>query len=175
MHAPPKSKYPVADPSTLEKYDAFLFGIPTRYGNFPAQWKTFWDAAGKQWGSGAFWGKYAGLFISSGTVGGGQESTAISAMSTLTHHGIIYVPLGYKTAFPILANLTEVRGGSPWGAGTFAVSLFALLTQGSYLTPFREPMDLGSQVLSKSSLPLFRGSPLAMPSRKSAFKCNAVH
>lgn len=41
-------------------------------------------------------------------------------MSTLAHHGIIYVPLGYKTAFGVLSNLTEVRGGSPWGAGTFA-------------------------------------------------------
>lgn len=66
-------------------------------------------------------GKYAGLFISTGTQGGGQESTAIAALSTLTHHGIIYVPLGYKTAFSILADNSEVRGGSPWGAGTFSV------------------------------------------------------
>jgi NAD(P)H dehydrogenase (quinone) len=43
-------------------------------------------------------------------------------MSTLSHHGIIYVPLGYKHTFPILANLNEVRGGSPWGAGTFAAA-----------------------------------------------------
>jgi len=41
-------------------------------------------------------------------------------MSTLAHHGIIYVPLGYKHAFPQLTNLEELRGGSPWGAGTFA-------------------------------------------------------
>lgn len=122
MHAPAKSDYPVADPTTLEKYDAFLFGIPTRYGNFPAQWKTFWDASGKQWASGAFWGKYAGVFVSSSSSGGGQESTVISAMSTLAHHGIIYVPLGYKPAFAIITSNDEVRGGSPWGAGTFAVS-----------------------------------------------------
>lgn len=120
MHAPPKGDIPVADAKILEQYDAFLFGIPTRYGNFPAQWKAFWDTTGGQWASGAFWGKYAGVFVSTGTPGGGQESTVIAAMSTLTHHGIIYVPLGYKTAFPILANLSEVRGGSPWGAGTFA-------------------------------------------------------
>jgi len=120
MHAPPKSDYPVADAKILEQYDAFLFGIPTRYGNFPAQWKAFWDSTGGQWGTGAYWGKYAGIFVSSGTQGGGQESTAIAALSTLTHHGIIYVPLGYKTAFPVLANLNEIRGGSPWGAGTFA-------------------------------------------------------
>jgi NAD(P)H dehydrogenase (quinone) len=134
MHAPPKSEYPVIDAKTLESYDAFLFGIPTRYGNFPAQWKAFWDSTGGQWASGAYWGKYAGFFISTGTMGGGQESTAIAAMSTLAHHGIIYVPLGYKTAFPQLANLSEVRGGSPWGAGTFSVSI--ILPRVSLYEPF---------------------------------------
>ncbi|KAH6675567.1 flavoprotein-like protein [Halenospora varia] len=122
MHAPPKSDIPEITAAKLEEYDAFLFGIPTRYGNFPAQWKTFWDTTGGQWAKGGYWGKYAGIFVSSGTPGGGQESTAIAAMSTLAHHGIIYVPLGYKTAFPQLANLSEVRGGSPWGAGTFAAA-----------------------------------------------------
>ena len=58
--------------------------------------------------------------MSSATPGGGQESTAISAMSQLAHHGIIFVPLGYKTTFGLLAELEEVRGGSPFGAGTFA-------------------------------------------------------
>lgn len=99
------------------------WGIPTRYGNFPAQWRTFWDRTGKQWQSGGYWGKYAGIFVSTGTQGGGQESTAIAAMSTLAHHGIIYVPLGYKTTFHLLGDNSEVRGGSPWGAGTFSVSL----------------------------------------------------
>lgn len=122
MHAPPKdtSIKTLDDPKELEQYDAFLFGIPTRYGNFPAQWKAFWDRTGGQWATGAFWGKYAGLFISTGTLGGGQESTAIAAMSTLTHHGLVYVPLGYKHTFALLSDLSEVRGGSPWGAGTFS-------------------------------------------------------
>lgn len=48
-------------------------------------------------------------------------------MSTLAHHGIIYVPLGYKTTFGLLASLDEVRGGSPWGAGTFSVSRLDIL------------------------------------------------
>ena len=122
MHAPPKSSLPVITPGKLEQYDAFLFGIPTRYGNFPTQWKAFFDHTGKQWTQGGYWGKYAGVFVSTATPGGGQESTVISAMSTLAHHGMIYVPLGYKTAFPILSDLEKVRGGSPWGAGTFAVS-----------------------------------------------------
>jgi NAD(P)H dehydrogenase (quinone) len=120
MHAPPKSAHPVASHETLLNYDAVLFGIPTRYGNFPAQWKAFWDRTGGIWASGGFWGKYAGLFVSTGTLGGGQESTAIAAMSTLAHHGFLYVPLGYKTTFAQLANLTEIHGGSAWGAGTFA-------------------------------------------------------
>ncbi|MCJ1231643.1 Minor allergen Cla h 7 [Toensbergia leucococca] len=113
MHAPPKStSIPTITPDKLESYDAFLFGIPTRYGNFPAQWKAFWDQTGKQWGTGGYWGKYAGVFVSTGTQGGGQESTAIAAMSTLTHHGIIYVPLGYKTTFGLLSDLSEAGDGS---------------------------------------------------------------
>ena len=123
MHAPAKSSYPVVEPNDLLQYDAVLLGIPTRYGNFPAQWKTFWDKTGSIWATGGYWGKHAGLFISTGTLGGGQESTAIAAMSTLSHHGFLYVPLGYKTTFPLLANLEEIHGGSPWGAGTFSVSL----------------------------------------------------
>ena len=122
MHAPAKKDHPIADPDSLKNYDAVLFGIPTRYGNFPAQWKAFWDRTGGIWATGGYWGKYAGLFVSTGTLGGGQESTAIAAMSTLAHHGFIYVPLGYKTMFPQLSNLQEIHGGSAWGAGTFAVS-----------------------------------------------------
>ncbi|KAH9873449.1 Minor allergen Alt a 7 [Plenodomus lingam] len=122
MHAPPKpTDIPtLSDPSKLEEFDAILFGIPTRYGNFPAQFKAFWDKTGGQWAKGSYWGKYAGVFVSTGTPGGGQESTVISTMSTLVHHGFIYVPLGYKTTFAQLTNLDEVHGGSPWGAGTFA-------------------------------------------------------
>ncbi|MCJ1404681.1 hypothetical protein MMC11_007907 [Xylographa trunciseda] len=139
MHAPGQDKsIPFITPAKLEglwkklsdeaiEYDGFLMGIPTRYGNFPAQFKAFWDHTGQQWQTGAYYGKYCGVFVSTASVGGGQESTVISAMSTLTHHGIIYVPIGYKHAFSILANLTEVRGGSPWGAGTFAVGLLNIL------------------------------------------------
>lgn len=82
--------------------------------------KTFWDKTGKQWAAGGYYGKLAGLFISTGTLGGGQESTAIATMSTLAHHGIIYVPFGYAKGFHLMADLNEVHGGGPWGAGTFA-------------------------------------------------------
>lgn len=120
MHAPAKPDYPTATNATLEEYDYFVFGIPTRYGNFPAQWKLFWDATGGLWAKGALQGKFASVFVSTGTPGGGQETTVLNSLLTLTHHGIIYVPLGYAAAFPLLTNLDEFHGSSPWGAGTFA-------------------------------------------------------
>ncbi|KAI5305962.1 nuclear protein localization protein 4 [Ascosphaera pollenicola] len=120
MHAPPKANYPVVEPKELLEYDAILFGVPTRYGNWPAQWRAWWDKTGGIWSSGGYIGKYAGIFVSTATQGGGQESTPLATMSTLAHQGLIYVPLGYGEAFPILSNLDQARGGSAWGAGTFA-------------------------------------------------------
>jgi len=135
MSAPAKPDYPIITPEILATYDAFILGIPTRFGNMSAQWKTFWDSTGKQWASGGFAGKYAGIFVSTGTLGGGQESTALASLSTLAHHGILYVPFGYSHAFGQLANLQEVHGGSPWGAGTFAAA------DGS-----RQPSDLELEI-----------------------------
>ena len=120
MHAPAKPDYPIATNDTLVEYDAFLFGIPTRFGNFPAQFKAFWDATGGLWAKGALYGKSAGVFVSTGTPGGGQETTAVNSLSVLVHHGISFVPLGYGEAFPLLTNFDEVHGGSPYGAGTYA-------------------------------------------------------
>ncbi|ODV81138.1 flavo protein WrbA [Suhomyces tanzawaensis NRRL Y-17324] len=118
LKAPAPLDFPIATAETLTKYDTFLFGVPTRYGNFPAQWKTFWDTTGGLWASGALRGKYAGVFVSTGTLGGGQEVTVLNTLSTLAHHGIVYVPLGY--AHPKQTTFDEIHGGSPWGAGTFA-------------------------------------------------------
>lgn len=121
MNAPEKPKdVPVITPEELVEYDAILFGIPTRYGTLPAQWSAFWDKTGGIWAKGSYFGKVAGLFVSTGTCGGGQEATIKSALNYLTHHGIIYIPLGYKNSFAELANIEEVHGGSAWGAGTFA-------------------------------------------------------
>ncbi|PPQ72863.1 hypothetical protein CVT26_003487 [Gymnopilus dilepis] len=122
MHAKEKPDLPVATQETLKEYDAFLFGIPTRYGNMPAQWKAFWDHTGQLWTSGALAGKYAGLFVSTGNPGGGQETTGLTFLTTLVHHGIIYVPFGYASGLYTRLSLTEVKGGSPWGSGTFAGS-----------------------------------------------------
>ena len=121
MHAPAQdTSIPFATPDVMKQYDAFLFGVPTRYGNYSAQWKTFIDQLGQLWMSGALTGKYFGLFVSTASQGGGQESTALAALSSWAHQGMIYVPLGYAHAFGILTDLNEARGGSAWGAGTFA-------------------------------------------------------
>lgn len=121
MHAPGQdTSIPFATPDVMKEYNAFLFGIPTRYGNYSAQWKTFIDSLGQLWMSGALFGKYYGLFVSTAGLGGGQESTCMAAISSWAHQGMLYVPLGYAKTFSQLTNVSEVHGGSPWGAGTFA-------------------------------------------------------
>jgi len=122
MHAPAKAKLPIFTVDDTAHYDAFIFGIPTRFGSMPAQWKTFWDSTGKLWATGGLHRKFASIFFSTASPGGGQETTALNTMSSLVHQGMIFVPLGYKNTFAQLTNLNEVHGGSPWGAGTFAGS-----------------------------------------------------
>ncbi|KAH9933892.1 NADH-quinone oxidoreductase [Fomitopsis serialis] len=125
MHAPPKGPYPVIQPADLTQFDAFIFGVPTRYGNMPAQLKAFIDGTGQLWAQGALAGKYVSVFVSTAGLGGGQETTVINLLSTFVHHGLIFVPLGYSKAFP--SSPTSPRStvhaphtGSPWGAGAFA-------------------------------------------------------
>ena len=108
---------PVADPKELGSYDAILFGTPTRFGNMAAQMRNFLDQTGSLWVKGALVGKVGSVFTSTGT-GGGNESTIISFVTTLMHHGMIYAGLPY--ACPELADISEVKGGSPWGAATIA-------------------------------------------------------
>lgn len=108
---------PVASPKELGDYDAILFGSPTRFGNMTAQMRNFLDQTGGLWVKGGLVGKVGSVFTSTGT-GGGNESTIISFVFTLMHHGMVYVGLPY--ACPDLADISEVKGGSPWGAATIA-------------------------------------------------------
>lgn len=119
MHAPPKADYPIIDPHDLPNADAFVFGFPTRFGMMAAQMKAFWDATGQHWSSGALHGKPAGMFTSTASQGGGQETTIMTAVSQLAHHGIIFVPAGYA-AGATMFGVEVAKGGSPWGAGTLA-------------------------------------------------------
>ncbi|MBX3423340.1 MAG: NAD(P)H:quinone oxidoreductase [Pirellulaceae bacterium] len=107
----------IASPKELGQYDAILFGTPTRFGNMAAQMRNFLDQTGGLWMQGGLVGKVGSVFASTGT-GGGNESTIISFVTTLMHHGMIYVGLPY--ACKELADITEVKGGSPWGAATIA-------------------------------------------------------
>jgi NAD(P)H dehydrogenase (quinone) len=108
---------PEASPKELGDYDAIIFGTPTRFGNMTAQMRNFLDQTGSLWMSGALVGRVGSVFTSTGT-GGGNESTIISFVTTLMHHGMIYVGLPY--ACPELADISEVKGGSPWGAACIA-------------------------------------------------------
>ncbi|CAL9729981.1 hypothetical protein MOUN0_I03708 [Monosporozyma unispora] len=121
LQAPPKAKdIPVVDKDVLKNYDAFLFGIPTRYGNVPAQWASFWDQTGGLWVEGALEGKAAGFFTSTASYGGGQDSTVKNSLDYLSHHGMIIIPLGYKSCFAELSCIDEIHGAGPWGSGTLA-------------------------------------------------------
>ncbi|OLY78825.1 NAD(P)H dehydrogenase (quinone) FQR1 [Smittium mucronatum] len=121
MHAPEKdAAVPIFTLDDLTKGDAFLFGFPTRYGTVPAQVKTFWDSTGGLWASGALQAKMVGLFFSTASQNGGQETTALTFLPNLVHHGMIFVPMGYT--HNNLFDVTEVVGGSPYGAGTIATS-----------------------------------------------------
>ncbi|KAI9227267.1 MAG: NAD(P)H:quinone oxidoreductase, type IV [Piptocephalis tieghemiana] len=118
MYAPAKPDVPVLQPNDIAEADGFLFGIPTRYGNMPTQVKAFWDATGSLWQKGALVGKMAGTFFSTSSQHGGQETTAFTFLTTLAHHGMIYVPLGYST--PLLLDNELPNGGSAYGAGTLS-------------------------------------------------------
>lgn len=108
---------PIASPKELDQYDAIIFGTPTRFGNMAAQMRNFLDQTGGLWMEGKLVGKVASVFTSTGT-GGGSESTILTFIPTLLHHGMVYVGLPYTC--PELTDISEVRGGSPYGAATIA-------------------------------------------------------
>lgn len=107
---------PVATVEELAHYDGTLFGTPTRFGNMCAQMRNFLDQAGSHWMSGALVGKVAGVFTSTATQHGGQETTLTSFHSTLFHLG--YVVAGVPYSCQELLNMDEITGGTPYGAST---------------------------------------------------------
>lgn len=103
----------------LVEADGLLFGFPTRYGCMSAQMKAFFDATGGLWKEQKLAGVPAGFFVSTGTQGGGQETTAWTAITQLAHHGMLYVPIGYTFGAGMF-KMDSIRGGSPYGAGVFS-------------------------------------------------------
>lgn len=119
MHAPAKDEnVPVVKPADLTEYDAFVFAFPTRYGRAVAQVSALFDATGQLWATQALNGKMATIIVSTATQHGGQETTVLTTIPYLAHQGIIYVPVGYKNQD--IMNMTEILGGSPYGAATLA-------------------------------------------------------
>ncbi|KAK4763002.1 hypothetical protein SAY86_008770 [Trapa natans] len=106
-------------PEQLLEADGFIFGFPSRFGVMAAQFKAFFDATHPIWETQALAGKPAGIFWSTGFHGGGQELTALTAITQLAHHGMIFVPLGYTFGSGMF-EMNEVKGGSSYGSGTFA-------------------------------------------------------
>ena len=113
-----QSHVPVCTVEELEAADAILFGTPTRFGNMCGQMRQFLDATGQIWARGGLVGKPGGVFCSTATQHGGQETTLVSFIYTLLHHGMIVVGLPY--AFAGQMRMDEITGGSPYGATTLA-------------------------------------------------------
>jgi len=160
MHAPPRKDIPNATPEDLAAADAIIFGIPTRFGAAPAQVKALLDSTGQLWAKGALVGKVASVFFSTGSQSGGQETTALTFYTQFVHHGMIVVPIGYSS--PLLFNLDEVHGGSPYGAGTIAgptgarqpskLELDVAHHQGKYVANVANELVAGRAALAASKL-----------------------
>lgn len=103
---------PVATLDDLRGCDGLVLGTPTRFGNMCSQMRNFLDKTGPLWLEGALIGKPAGIFTSSVSLHGGQESTCLASMLTLMHHGMIIV--GIPSSTPELMKTSS--GGTPYGA-----------------------------------------------------------
>jgi NAD(P)H dehydrogenase (quinone) len=108
----PAEGAPYVELQDLEECAGLALGSPTRFGNMAAPLKYFWDGTSSQWLSGALAGKPACVFTSTGSLHGGQESTLLSMMLPLMHHGMLVLGLPYTQ--PEL--MTTASGGSPYGA-----------------------------------------------------------
>lgn len=114
--AVPDDGAPFVTKDDLRQCNALALGSPTRFGNMAAGMKAFWDSTTDLWLSGALIDKPAALFTSSASLHGGQESTLLSMMLPLLHHGMVLVGLPYSE--PALTATTT--GGTPYGASHVA-------------------------------------------------------
>ncbi len=107
---------PLAEANHLADADATIFGCPTQFGSAPAQMRAFLDNTVRLWGSGALVGKVASAFTSTASQHGGQETTLLTLSTFFYHHGMVIVGVPYTV--PELTDVTEMMGGSPYGAAT---------------------------------------------------------
>jgi NAD(P)H dehydrogenase (quinone) len=111
-------KAAIAKIEDLANYDAIVVGAGTRFGRLASQMANFLDQAGGLWMRGALHGKVGGAFTCSATQHGGQETTLFSIITNLLHFGMVIVGLDYGHAGQM--TLSEITGGSPYGATTIA-------------------------------------------------------
>ena len=104
----------------MADFDGMVVGAPTRFGRMPSQMAAFWDTAGGLWMSGKMIGKAGGVFTSTASKHGGQETTLFSLITNLLHFGMTIVGLDY--GFADQNGSEEVKGGAPYGATTIANS-----------------------------------------------------
>lgn len=109
---------PIAEPDELVNYDAIIVGTGTRYGRMSSQMANFFDRTGGLWAKGALIGKVGAAFTSTASQHGGQETTLLSILTNLMHHGLVVTGLPYS--FQGQLRLDEVSGGTPYGASTLA-------------------------------------------------------
>jgi NAD(P)H dehydrogenase (quinone) len=109
---------PVAQVADLAGYDAIIIGTGTRFGRIASQMASFLDQAGGLWATGALNGKVGAAFTSTASQHGGQETTLFSLITNLLHFGMVVVGLPYS--FQGQMTLTEISGGSPYGATTLS-------------------------------------------------------
>ncbi|TES86780.1 NAD(P)H:quinone oxidoreductase [Candidatus Aerophobetes bacterium] len=128
---------PVADPrGDLKGIDGLIVGTPTRFGNMTSQMRNFWDQTGDEWMKSTLIGKPAAVFTSTATQHGGQETTIISTMLTLLHHGCILV--GFPYSFKEQMTLEEITGSSPYGVSTIAGTQGERMPSGNELKMARD-------------------------------------
>ncbi len=109
---------PIAKIDDLADYDAIIIGTGTRFGRIGSQMASFLDQGGSLWMKGALHGKVGGAFTSTASQHGGQETTLFSVITNLLHFGMVVVGLDYGHAGQM--TLSEITGGSPYGATTIA-------------------------------------------------------
>jgi NAD(P)H dehydrogenase (quinone) len=101
----------IAKVAELEKMDGIILGSPTRFGNMCSQLRNFLDQTGSLWMKGSLIGKPAGVFCSTASLHGGQETTLISMMFTLLHHGAMILGIPYS----VEELVKTTKGGTPYG------------------------------------------------------------
>lgn len=138
---------PLADAHQLVDADAIIIGAPTRYGSVTASMQNFLDATGSLWAAGRLIGKIGSGFTSTASQHGGQETTLLGLYTFFIHQGMLICGAPYS--IKELLTLTEITGGSPYGATTIAGDHGQRLPTGNELTIARKQGKHVAEITAK--------------------------